>query len=328
MKNSNIELLRFFMALLIVFFHQYVVFYWKIFLLIKLIILPWIFIPTLVFILITGFYKVNSNKLINIRFLFVVFICWLLNIIIASIVFNFTKNNIPFLGLLLGGRDWWYLWAILLIQLMAPIINKILHSFNKYYILFIIVTLYILLEFTNNYIYGKLFGISNILAMILMYMIGGLIRLEVKLNKIYHYIFCISFLIIHWIISSILSYYYDFKFLSSQLSIWYALFAIVFFTLIVSIKPYNNKFINYIGGCSLFVYLYHYLPQILEEKYLTPSILKGIDQNLSYLIFSTITYISTFVFAAIIYKPINHVSNKFANFKIFRKLSKFNCYKK
>ncbi|ASP28415.1 hypothetical protein SCORR_v1c06430 [Spiroplasma corruscae] len=309
MKNSNIEILRIVMSLFVILLHQAGpiynmsysdVWYFKYF-------CPWVTGATIFFILITGYLKVDTKRYNNSSFIITILISWIINFILACIIYSFTRDKIPFIHLLLGGRDWWYIWALLVIHLLMPILNKILHSFNKNYLLICVLVLYMILEFTSNYFYGQYFGITNIVAMVLLYIVGGIIKMHFKLSNIFQFVLILLIVSLLWILIVFINLDTSYDFVYKQIGILNAIFSILVFIIVVSLKPFNNKLLNYLGSSMLYVYLYHYLAQEINDKYLLKYI-SFLDIQLQIFILAMLTFLFSILFALLLVKPINKSS--------------------
>ncbi|AOG60792.1 hypothetical protein SHELI_v1c08430 [Spiroplasma helicoides] len=329
MKNTNIEILRIIMSFFVILLHQAGPFdnysyndiwYFKYF-------CPWVTGAKIFFILITGYFKVNTKNYNNGVFVINISISWLLNFGFACLVYSFTRDAIPFKSLLLGGRDWWYIWALLVIQIIMPVLNKIINNFNKYYLLLCIVILYLLLEFTSNYLYGQIFGITNLFAMILLYCIGGMIRNHVELYFKYQYLIIFLNVILLWVAIDAINMFTKYDFVYKQLGVPNALFSVEVFIIVTSFRRTKNEFINYLGSSMLYVYLYHYLIQELNSKYIYSKILDNLNLQLQVNILALITLFATLVVALLITKPIDYLSKFIARKTKIDKVT-FSIYQK
>ncbi|AOG60793.1 hypothetical protein SHELI_v1c08440 [Spiroplasma helicoides] len=324
-KNSNIEILRICMAVMVMLFHQVAGIYPFPSILYLKILSPWITSSTLVFMLITGYLKSESKNYNNAYFLFLVLFCWIINFVMGCVVYSFIKGYIPFYHMILGGPDWWYIWAFLLVQLFAPILNKILHSFNKYYLSAGLIILYFLLEYTNKWFYGQIFGICNILVMIFMYIIGGIIRIHMTNNCSRRQVMAITWLLIQWIIWVWFGFYTTKEFIYDEFGILSASFATTLFVIIIALKPRHNKVANYLGSCALFVYLFHYTFIEIEQKYIF-SLVDNYELQTRVLILAAITILCGITFGLIISKPVIYLSQKCANSRLIQKIPKMKIF--
>ncbi|QEH61790.1 hypothetical protein SCHIN_v1c05930 [Spiroplasma chinense] len=319
MRNSNIEITRFICIFLIIFSHQFSAQmpYDKI--LLREIMAPMISVPIYIFMLISGYFKSTSKNYNFMKILFTVFLCYILNWILAPGIMYLVNGHWEFTSFILGGRDWWYMWAFLVIQLFVPLLNLLLNKIKVHYLILVLIISYIILLTNNATKYGQNFTIDNIAIFIILYLVGGVLKLYCDFSKIkWRYIF-LSLILVSYSLNLVFRATLKLFFWHSVNDLSLAIFAIMVFCFIISFKPTKNKVFDFLGTLTLFIYLFHYLFENLNNHFIGP-LIGELNVNLRYLILSINTMIFTFIYALIIFKPVLIVSQKIANQKVFKNL--------
>ncbi|WP_146637571.1 hypothetical protein [Spiroplasma clarkii] len=110
-RNSKIEFLRILCIFFVIALHQVTAHMTDKQIPMLNYLYPFLNVSIYVFMLITGYLKATSNNYNFFNIIFIVAICWVLNLIITPFILWDIKGKLDYLTVILGGRDWWYIWA-------------------------------------------------------------------------------------------------------------------------------------------------------------------------------------------------------------------------
>lgn len=267
-RESNLELLRIF-AMVIIVFHHFAVYgnfnfdttnvsinlLWHVF------ILMGGKIGVNIFVLISGYFLVKEKEIKLdfkhiLKFILQVFfysvILYILYTVITKEPFTFKKE--VFFPIIF--KKWWFVTYYFILYLLHPFINKVLVTITKKEyktLLLILVTTFSIIPTIIN----RDFPVDNIVWFITLYCIAGYIKLYGLPEKIkwHHYLIAVLGLIIinFLIVTFDINVYEAFK----QHKLNTLLISISIFMLFKQIKIKNNKLINQIASATFGVYLIH-----------------------------------------------------------------------
>ena len=224
---------------------------------------------------------------------------------------------------------YWFVTGYIVLMLLSPFLNKFIKSLSKEtYIKFLVLLLLIWSIFptftptfmdgpiANNFI-GSSFQYVPLIWFVVIYFVGSFIRLHVDIEKISDKKLILAFsisMIITYLISCLIGYwdiihsqssslhmlfglpieavYYDTLYLWPALENKLFLFiaSVAIFLIFLKREEFSNKYINYIAGSALGVYLIH--DNLLIRAYLWQNILGPISYYSSpYLFFIAIAMI-------------------------------------
>lgn len=164
-------------------------------------------------------------------------------------------------------HGYWFIADYLVLMILSPFLNIVLHKLSKSDFLKLLILVLILWTVFPTFT-GECFGITEMLFFFVLYMIGSFIRLHVNIEKINMkklVIFCLFSLIITTVLfggfDSIFNQLSTFNKETSIFKQTYSIFivssAISLFLIFLKRKEFSNKYINYISGSVLGVYLIH-----------------------------------------------------------------------
>ncbi|ALD66248.1 acyltransferase family protein [Spiroplasma cantharicola] len=320
--NSNLQLVKYLMAFLIILYHDWTAFGYKNVFFLE----PFIGASMSVFILITGYLKVDSKNYNFLNLLMIVIGCLIINTIVCLSINNFTNILDHVQNLFLGGRDWWYIWCFLLLQPFIKYLNDFVNRTTGKFLFLSICLLFIFSSATTSlYKFGQVFTMFNLFYMITFYLIGAWIKRYYNLEGIKK--FLIPTLLLLLIYLPIM--FYNINVVNYKISmstsnvITYAI-SILLFLLFLSIPSYNNKFINYLGKLSLYVYLFHYITQIIiMEKLFNNQFLNFSPIFIRNIVYGLIILVATTIIAV----PIEYCSTNFAKYSTQKIFNIWNKYK-
>lgn len=302
-RNSNIEILRFFLMTLILIWHVLVHgydlknigylsissenIYFKILLLV-------ITSPAVnCFMFISGFYGIRFSIKKLIYFILMSYFCFLIvNIFLYKnelfSIKNFIKNIFPF-----ATGYWWFLTNYLIIFILSPIFEKYFTNSEKSKIrnIIIIFGVFNILHFTNLISNSG----SNLTNLLFMYLLGRYFYhypLTIKrINWIIIFIICVLFLFL----LNILLYTYNYhKLIFISLSydnlIIILMFISIFYIVHLS-RPYYNNTMNKIFSPLFFIYLITEGIGTKLYKFLSNSFDENFSLSIIYFIITLITCI-------------------------------------
>lgn len=269
-RESNLELLRIFAMVMIV-FHHFAVhgnfnfdtenisinLLWHVF------ILMGGKIGVNIFVLISGYFLVKEKeikldlkhiiKFIS-QVLFYSVTIYLLYIFITKEQFNLKGIKEAFFPIIF--KKWWFVTYYFILYLLHPFINKILINLSKKEyktLLLILITCFSIIPTIIN----KEFSVDNIVWFITLYCIAGYIKLHGLPEKIktqHYFLAILGLIIVNFLIVSLdINVYEAFK----QHKLNTLLISISIFMLFKKIKIKNNKLINQIASATFGVYLIH-----------------------------------------------------------------------
>ncbi|WP_123826837.1 acyltransferase family protein [Mesoplasma coleopterae] len=352
MKNRNaaLDIVKFFLSLFVVIYHQYNAegklfnenfdkfdsWLFNIFVL-------FLVCPVPLFILISGYLssfskkdKLNSFFKLGIDILlYWVFAIAVTIILISSADIKISLNR----TLTFGGRDWWYIWAFLIIKSISPILINGIKKTDKFISLTGIIFLVFMRIFFIQTNFGELFNGGSILAFLAIYLIGIWIGVHGKeiLNSKRNYqcsiAICLLLMLIGIIFKSF-SYILGFN-LSKILSFGTPthliplIFSICLFNIILKFNLKETKMTKLIASITFPIYLFHFFFEITLNQLIWSKV--GIDKSnigmyeLNFF-FGIITWLTTIFFFIINYystvfyfkmiKYCSMINNKFDNKKM------------
>lgn len=198
-------------------------------------------------------YYMGKIKRLSVPYLFINFIDYIPRTLFPNLV------NSSFIGikgiLIYGTKITWFLYALLIIFIIFPWIDKFIlrkKESNGYFVVFLL----ILLNFFEIGKYQKIFAIDNVIYYSIYFYIGYITRPFYK-EKIFNGIYTSKkiFLIISIVF---LGLFYKFVFINLFTRIFFTLMAFLFYLNICKrLKPNTNiyKFIKFCGINSLIFYL-------------------------------------------------------------------------
>ncbi len=307
MRKSNIELLRVILIFLLIGWHYATATYGICWFFLTIAFPAATVVP--VFAIITGYFLIKDQRtFFALKFLITFIYVFLINLVVGSLVYGLTNglNHKILLQLFkFGGRDWWYLWAILIIYLIAPIINKGLTFISRNYFIVMMVIFTILFFilaknwFNFEYVQSGVPNASGVLLLLYYYLFGAGFRLYLTdfTNHYRKWIYLIAPLILLLFTVIIMILYFFNKGIWSLISpgnLPVLIASIAIFTLFHEIKIKDSKTINYFASLGLVIYLFHYLFQYLLVKYKLHWV-NIVDVN--FIINTLLTYCMTVVFS-------------------------------
>jgi len=283
-RNSNLELLRIFsMALIIM--HHYAVHssLETVSPVIHQVLLWGGKIGVMSFLLITGYFQINSNFKSKKLFKLILQV-WFYSYIFLLLLFLFNRdiltfNNKIFLIFPLVSKNYWFISIYVFLYILTPFLNKIIRSLSKNTFKHFIVLFVIYFFGIKTFVYGNAIEFfESVLGFMFFYFLGAYIRLY-KINffeKLKWKNIVLAFLIILFLVSLnvinvrfLSNYFIDnslFNHLRSYISLISTYQIGSMFTLVASISIFhffknlnikNNKFINFIASTTFGCYLIH-----------------------------------------------------------------------
>ena len=348
MRNSNIEILRIMSMIFIVLshysFHGGIVKQYLPVGLNRILLSLFVLgnIGVILFVLISGYFLIESDKFSLKKLLKIVLQVWFYSVIIyiLSCIFGLTtfswydliKNLLP-----LTSKSYWFATCYVTIYIFHPFINKFLHSLSKkQYQLFLITSIIMFslvptILFTPN---ANFYG-NELIQLLLFYSIGAYLKkysftyLTNKKNNCL-LIASASTLILSVILINLLSikipeigiyvnHFYE------RYSIVAIIFSVSLFIAFIYRKHFSNRFINSISSTMFGIYLVHdnnYIRSFIWQKVLhceqfASSNLLILHAILSviliFLICITLDLIRQFLIEKPLFKKINNVLDNFQN---------------
>ena len=281
-RNSNLEILRIIAMLLIIIYHlvtgsfedftlvstnfnNYFIYFISLF----------GKIGVDVFILITAYFMINSKfklkKLFvlggEVYFYSILFLILFLTVLTPAkpiLYINIIQSILP-----LSHSLYWFITDYIVLMLLSPFLNVFIKKISKKNLLKLIILTLIIWSIFPTFT-GPSFDFNQMIWFIVLYLIGSFIRLYLDFTKIkskYLFLILIVSLVIGWLficVSSsinILSQFDMFKLNGSifnrENSIFVLFASLSLFLLFLKRKEFSNKYINYIAGSVLGVYLIH-----------------------------------------------------------------------
>lgn len=166
-------------------------------------------------------------------------------------------------------HGYWFIADYIVLMLLSPFLNIAIHKLSKSDFLKLLLLVLILWTVFPTFT-GECFGICEMIFFFVLYLIGGFIRLHVDVDKINMkklILFCIFSLIITTILfggfdsinslSQLSTFNKETSIIKQTYSIFIVSSAISLFLIFLKRKEFSNKYINYISGSVLGVYLIH-----------------------------------------------------------------------
>lgn len=250
-----------------------------------------------IFIIITGYFSINSNKPFKLNKLirlvlevfFYSFGIYLIFLKLGYIDFNFKELLINIFPILF--EKYWFITAYVSLYIITPFINKLLNNFNqKDYVRFLLFG-FLILSLMHTFTTRELY-FNNLFDFIFYYSIGG--YLMMYKNNIFSKKKYITYVIYSCIILLLLSVLF-FDIISLKISIFgkYSTYfflkpsplilflSIAIFNLFAKLNIRSSKIINLISSCVFGIYLIHdnnYIRSVLWSKIFHVS--NYVDSNL------------------------------------------------
>lgn len=226
-----------------------------------------------VFILISAYFMINSKftfrKLLNLggevyfySILFLVIFAVFLNPPFPIRLFDIGTSLLP-----ISHSAYWFVTDYIVLMLLSPFLNKFIKGLSKKTFLRLLVLSIFLWSIYSTFT-GKSFGYSELLWFVVLYFIGSFIRLHLDIGKISSkklMAACLISFVLMYVGCYLLEYLnltfnvtanrvYEFSF---EYSIFILIISISLFLIFLKQKPFYNRYINYIAGSVLGVYLIH-----------------------------------------------------------------------
>ena len=265
------------------------------------------------FIILSAYFMVTSNFTIR-KFLVVSGEVYFYSILFLVLFLTVLTPVSPISGssivssiLPVSHSAYWFITDYLMLMILSPFLNKFISILSKHNYLNLL-GLTLLMWCIYPTFTGHSFEFNSIFWFIVLYLIGGFIRLHVNLDK-----FSFKKLIVTGIISIIVCYVLYAgvstaglllgsgkilevsKLLYGENSLFVLIVSIVLFIIFLKRKEFSNKYINYIAGSVLGVYLIH------ENMYFRPFLWKVLLKNSTYynspslIIFAIVSIIGIFL---------------------------------
>ena len=262
------------------------------------------------FVLISGYFLCQSNKIkirkivdIVILLLFYGIIIYAVSIFTGLIIFN--KKTLKLMLLTIDDR--WFINIYVLLYILHPYINKMISCINKkQYTMLILICVFFFSIWSsvllkpkgminlNTFVSDSGYGITNF---IMLYLIGAYIRLyydNKKMNKLVLFIIYIALSLLGTFI------YYNFPNAKNYNFIINVINSIIVFLIFKNINITKRKIISKFAECSLAIYIIH--ENLFIRRFIYRNIfLSSSFYNSSFLLINMIcTCISIFIICAII----------------------------
>ncbi len=270
-----------------------------------------------IFVLITGYFSIKTKyKMSKLFHLYIQLWSYSVIIFLLFVVFMHVKIDLinfctSFLPVVF--QQWWFLTVFIFLMIISPFINILVENLSKeqffHLLIFLMVTMSIVPTF-SNIIVGKTYkqgsiDLSQTLFFILVYLIGGFIRLykdDFQLRKIGLFLIFVNLFFSY---SSIL--FFDFINLhtknntyaiyatmpSSEHSVFLLGISVGLFLVFLTIKPFHNSVINFISKSMLSVYM------ISEHSLVRPLIWMNLFKPVQKLGYSPLHFI-VYAFATVL----------------------------
>lgn len=226
----------------------------------------------IIFVIITGYFlsqsKFNYKRIVNVILQTVTYSATIFIgfCIIDSSNFSIMEALTDFFPVMMG--QYWFVTAYIILSLFMPFINKTIENINrKEFIILLVVSGFFFSVAPSVLLFNSVEYGGFIAAMIYYYLIGAYLRKypdNVLSKKNAYFVLAISSILLIFanVCRDILGINYELFIekidgLYSQFSVFFILIAISLFSIFANMKPYYNKFINAVGGCTFGVYLIH-----------------------------------------------------------------------
>lgn len=233
--------------------------------------LTWGNFGSILFVLISGYYLINSNKIKIKKLLKLIFQIFFYSILIyimlvllkqqPFLIKDLIKNVFP-----LSFKLYWFATAYTILYLFHPYINKLLNNLTKKEHLIFIILMFIVFSILHTLTTSDYYG-NEIIQFIMFYSIGAYLFKYNFSNKnntkiiilslllIILSIICIDLLVTHIPKFYKYSSYYNSIYFLSRTSPFAILSCVSLFKYFINLKPKTNSFINLIGSLIFGVYL-------------------------------------------------------------------------
>lgn len=355
-RNSNLELLRIILMLMII-FHHFAVhggFYygyqefsfnhlWHYFLEMggK--------IATNTYILISGYFLVKDKRIFNLKRILKFYgelVFYSLSIFFLFVIFNkerFTLDNFIYNLFVLHYDKWWFATAYFIMFLLHPFINILIYNLPKKIYQGLIIILTILFS-SYPFLNCSLIPNDTIIWFIILYLIAGYLSIYGLEKRFKHktYLLCFISLYLFTYISGvsflIFNKYFAYKSFSSyyfftQDKITFLFISIFLFCFFATMKERKNKIINLLASSTFGIYLIHDNPYvrnyIWRDLFKVSSYINSPYLFLYSILVSSIIFIVCFIID-LLRKCLSILLGEFFNKNDFAKITYFgkNIYEK
>lgn len=171
---------------------------------------------------------------------------------------------------------YWFLTDYILLMILSPFLNRLIKSLTKEKFLGLLILVLVIWSIIPTFIGIKSFDINDLIWFIVLYLIGSFIRLHIdipklKMKKLLLALF--ASLTILFVVSCIANIYTNFelvkplyKTLFHENNILMIFSSILILLIFLRRKSFSNRYINYISGSVLGIYMIH--DNILLRKYI------------------------------------------------------------
>lgn len=166
-------------------------------------------------------------------------------------------------------NGYWFITDYIVLMLLSPFLNIGINKLSKSNYIKLLLIVFIMWTIYPTFT-GYSFGVSELIFFFVLYLIGGFIRLHVDIDKIDMkklILVCIGSFLITYILFAgfdsieVLRHFEMFNKETSMFKSAYSIFvvssAISLFLIFLKKKEYSNKYVNYISGSVIGVYLIH-----------------------------------------------------------------------
>ncbi len=276
---------------------------------------------SILFILISGYYLINSNKVKYKKILRLIFqvefysiLIYLLLVLLNIQPFeikDFIKSVFP-----ISFKSYWFVTSYIILYLFHPYINKLLNALNKKEHFNLICLMFIIFSVLHFITTSDYYG-NELIQFLLFYSIGGYLSkypnnlLGDKKNNLKITVISATIIILSIILIDYLGKYYSIfnshsTYFLSRTSPFAILFCVGLFDLFARKKANNKRFVNIIASLIFGVYL------ISDNKYFRPILWKDIFNNIryvesQYLFFHIIIVVSLTILGCLIIELIRKI---------------------
>jgi len=296
-------------------------------------------IGNIIFIICSAYFLMDSNitkkeKVLNmILDTFTISMLWLIPFIFLNI--DVSTNDLLVQFAPITYQNNWFIGCYILLYLIHPFLNIIIHKCSQKQLLRICLTMFVLYSCIQFFLSWKYY-FNELIGFIYIYFIVSYVKLYMKkftVNRKINVILLISAILLHLLLILFINNLgLKFLFLSTKVLYWnnlasplYIILGITLFNLFNNIN-YYNKFINYISQLSLLIYLIH--ENMMFRTYIRPlfySYSLKFCNNILLLVFAlTIAlFVMSIIIAAIYKKTIQKLIYKISN-RMFKSI-KYIC---
>ena len=247
---------------------------------------------SILFVLISGYYLINSKELKLkklLRLLFqVIFYSVIIYLVLAILhlepfsIKALIKNMLP-----ITFKKYWFATSYIILYIFHPYINKLLNNISRKEHLSLIVTLFIIFSILHFFTMQDYYG-NALIQFIMFYSIGAYLSKypnnyfnknnnNIKLLCITTILAIISIICFDLFGGNLSTTVFRAYHLFNRFSPFAIILCISLFSIIANKKTFNNKFINTIGSLIFGVYL------ISDNDYIRPLLWKDILKNINYI---------------------------------------------